>query len=51
MFELRGSGKVHTCDGLNRRDFLQAGSLGAIGLGMAEWAALEAAGYPVERLS
>src|SRR5665213_2975561 len=44
MLELRGPGKVQTCDGLTRRDFMQVGSLGAVGLGMAEWAALEAAG-------
>jgi hypothetical protein len=44
MLELRGPGKVHTCDGLTRRDFLQVGSLGAVGLGMAEWAALQASG-------
>ena len=30
MLELHGPGKVHTCDGLTRRDFLQAGSLGAV---------------------
>ena len=44
MLELHGAGRVHTCDGLSRRDFLQMGTLGAVGLGMAEWAALEAAG-------
>ena len=44
MLELHGPGRVHTCDGLTRRDFLQVGSLGAVGLGMADWAALKAAG-------
>src|SRR5712692_9970173 len=44
MLELHGPGKVHTCDGLTRRDFIQVGSLGAVGLGMAEWASLQAAG-------
>lgn len=44
MLELHGPGKVHTCDGLSRRDFLQAGSLGAVGLGMAEFSALQAQG-------
>lgn len=44
MLHLHGAGSVQTCDGLTRRDFLQAGSLGAVGLGMAEWAALQAQG-------
>lgn len=44
MLEFHGPGQVHTCDGLSRRDFLQAGTLGAVGLGMTEWAALEASG-------
>jgi hypothetical protein len=44
MWEFQGAGQVHTCDGLTRRDFLQAGSLGAVGLGMAEFARLEAQG-------
>jgi hypothetical protein len=44
MLELHGPGKVHTCDGLSRRDFMQVGSLGAVGLGMAEWSQLQAAG-------
>ncbi|MBI5757822.1 MAG: DUF1501 domain-containing protein [Planctomycetales bacterium] len=44
MLELHGPGKVHTCDGLSRRDFLQVGSLGAVGLGMSEMAALQARG-------
>src|SRR5215510_11336415 len=44
MLQLHGPGKVHTCDGLSRRDFLQVGTLGAVGLGMAEWSALQAAG-------
>lgn len=44
MLELHGAGKVHTCDGLSRRDFLHVGSLGAVGLGMAEMSALQARG-------
>ena len=32
MFELIGEGSVRTCDGMTRRDFLQVGTLGAIGL-------------------
>lgn len=44
MMNLEGRGQVSTCDGLSRRDFLQVGSLGAVGLSMAEMAALEAQG-------
>lgn len=34
MLNLQGRGKSHTCDGTTRRDFLQVGALGAIGLGL-----------------
>jgi len=44
MLDIHGPGTVHTCDGLSRRDFLQVGTLGAVGLGMAEMAQLQAAG-------
>lgn len=44
MMNLEGAGRVQTCDGVSRRDFLQVGSLGALGLGMSEMAALEAQG-------
>ncbi len=42
MLQLTGSGTAHTCDGMTRRDFLQVGSLGAIGLTLADLAAMEA---------
>ena len=42
MLNLTGRGTAHTCDGITRRDFLQAGSLGAVGLTMADLAAMEA---------
>jgi hypothetical protein len=44
MLQLSGRGTTHTCDGLTRRDFLQAGALGAIGLSLVDYAALKAAG-------
>jgi len=44
MLNLTGNGTAHTCDGVSRRDFLQVGSLGAVGLSLAEMSALEAAG-------
>lgn len=46
MLRLTGVGATRTCDGLTRRDFLQAGTLGAIGLGLPELAALEAGARP-----
>ena len=35
---------VHFCDGLTRRDFLHAGSLSVLGLGLPAMQALAAAG-------
>lgn len=36
MLEIHGKGTAHTCNGATRRDFLQVGSLGAIGLGLPQ---------------
>lgn len=44
MLRFTGRGKTHTCDGMTRRDFLEVGSLSAIGLGLADMMALRAAG-------
>ena len=44
MLKLSGNGSVTTCDGVTRRDFLQVGALGALGLTLSQWAALQAAG-------
>ena len=44
MLRLIGKGSAQTCDGLTRRDFLQAGTLGTIGLGLPQLLALEAQG-------
>ncbi len=44
MLRFQGRARVHTCDGLNRRDFLQVGGLGGVGLGLVEWQALQARG-------
>jgi uncharacterized protein (DUF1501 family) len=46
MLELTGPGSTHTCDGLTRRDFLQAGALGAIGLTLPQLLAAEAQAAP-----
>lgn len=43
MWDFRDRGRVRTCDGLSRRDFLQVGSLGAAGLSLAEHERLKAA--------
>jgi hypothetical protein len=44
MLNLCDRGTVRTCDGITRRDFLQVGSLGAIGLSLPHLIAAEAAG-------
>ena len=36
MLNITGQGTAHTCDGISRRDFLQVGTLGAAGVGLAE---------------
>src|SRR2546425_8076124 len=44
MLKITGRGSITTCDGFTRRDFLQVGALGAIGLTLSKFAALQAAG-------
>src|SRR5262245_20463870 len=44
MLQFTGDGSVRTCDGITRRDFLQVGVLGAIGLGLPQLNALRAQG-------
>ena len=44
MLKVTGRGSITTCDGITRRDFLQVGSLGAIGLSMAKYAAMQTMG-------
>jgi hypothetical protein len=44
MLNLTGKGTAHTCDGITRRDFLQVGALGAIGLSLPQFLAAQAAG-------
>lgn len=39
MLNLTSRGKSHTCNGTTRRDFLQVGTLGAIGLGLPQYLA------------
>ncbi len=43
MLNVSGKGSITTCDGVTRRDFLQVGALGALGLSMAKYSALQAA--------
>ena len=40
MFTFTDKGSITTCDGITRRDFLQAGTLGAIGLSLPQFNAL-----------
>ena len=42
MLNFSGKGSAHTCNGINRRDFLQVGSLGAAGLSLADLQRLQA---------
>ncbi|MCH2114861.1 MAG: DUF1501 domain-containing protein [Pirellulales bacterium] len=42
MLNLSSRASVHTCDGKTRRDFLQIGTLGAIGLGLPQYLAAAA---------
>ncbi len=44
MLHLSGRGQAHTCDGVTRRDFLQVGTLGAIGLSLPDLLAAKAQG-------
>jgi hypothetical protein len=44
MLHISGRGQAHTCDGVSRRDFLQVGALGAIGLSLPELMAAKAQG-------
>ena len=44
MLRLTDRGTAQTCDGLNRRDFMQVGSLGAVGLSLPQLMAARAAG-------
>ena len=44
MLNVTGNGSITTCDGITRRDFLQVGTLGALGFSMAQFAALQALG-------
>src|SRR3989440_10752333 len=44
MLNVTGRGSITTCDGITRRDFLQVGTLSAIGLTLSKLAALQALG-------
>jgi hypothetical protein len=45
MFRLMGRGKTHTCNGATRRDFLQVGTLGALGVGLPQYLAAAESGH------
>jgi len=44
MLTFTGRGKTHTCDGVTRRDFLQVGALGGVGLTLPRYLAAKEAG-------
>src|SRR5436190_6602844 len=43
MLKFSGKGSITTCDGVTRRDFLQVGALGALGLSLSHLSAAQAA--------
>ncbi|TWT61612.1 DUF1501 domain-containing protein [Rubinisphaera italica] len=49
MLNFEGKGVSHNCNGTTRRDFLQVGTLGAMGLTLADVMAAEAAMKPGEK--
>ena len=51
MLTLTGKGSITTCDGITRRDFLQIGTLGALGFSLARFEAAQAAVAATERKS
>ena len=44
MLKLTGQGAAHTCQGVTRRDVLQAGALGAVGLSLPDYLAAKERG-------
>ena len=44
MLKISGQGKAHTCDGMTRRDVLQVGARGAVGLTLPQYMAAQANG-------
>jgi uncharacterized protein (DUF1501 family) len=46
MLNVTGPGSVTTCDGVTRRDFLQIGTLGALGLSLSEMLGFKALANP-----
>src|SRR3954468_14429974 len=48
MITFTGKGSTQTCDGTTRRDFLQAGVLGAMGLSLSQLMSLKAMGKVAE---
>ena len=48
MIRLDADRPVEFCDGLRRRDFLHAGSLSTLGLGLAQMMGLSAQGAEIQ---
>src|SRR6266487_3212265 len=44
MLKISGKGSITTCDGITRRDFLQVGTLGALGFTLSSWETLKSQG-------
>ena len=51
MLKITGNGSITTCDGITRRDFLQVGTLGALGFSLSQLAQLQAVGAVAQKPS
>src|SRR4030095_15972916 len=51
MLKVTGRGSITTCDGITRRDFLQVGTLGALGFSLSRLAQLQAVGAVAQKPS
>lgn len=49
MLKITGSGSITTCDGISRRDFLQVGSLGALGFSLAQLMGMHASAAEIAK--
>src|SRR6478735_2966316 len=49
MLKISGTGSITTCDGVTRRDFLQVGTLGALGFSLARLAEMRSQAAAAEK--
>ncbi|HEU4751868.1 MAG TPA: DUF1501 domain-containing protein, partial [Armatimonadota bacterium] len=51
MYRIHGAGIQRTCQGISRRELLQVGSVGCLGLSLADLFAARAAGAAVREIN